>query len=283
MTGTFTPTNAAAALSTAPHFNKDSTPVIVRFSSSTGIVDIPDTDANANPRGMAIRFDLGNDGHHHTDIVAHSTAFFPTRTGEGFLAMLGALGDGSIGKFLEKTPSALAFVTDPKPSPVSFGTEKYFGVNAFKFVAADGKGTFVRYRIVPAAGFSTLSDDEIATKSKTYLYDELVERLSKATIDFKLLAQIAEAGDATDDATKHWPESRQQVELGTIKLDKAKSVEDTKREAKHIIFDPIPRVDGIEPSDDPLLDMRAAVYLISGKGRRAAPEEVTTVAPGELA
>ena len=30
------------------------------------------------------------------------------------------------------------------------------------------------------------------------------------------------------------------------------------------------RVEGVEASDDPLLDVRAAVYLISGKGRRAA-------------
>jgi catalase len=27
-------------------------------------------------------------------------------------------------------------------------------------------------------------------------------------------------------------------------------------------------VDGIEPSDDPLLELRAAVYLISGRRRR---------------
>jgi catalase len=29
-------------------------------------------------------------------------------------------------------------------------------------------------------------------------------------------------------------------------------------------------VQGIEPSDDPLLEFRAAVYLISGRQRRAA-------------
>jgi hypothetical protein len=39
---------------------------------------------------------------------------------------------------------------------------------------------------------------------------------------------------------------------------------------KRIIFDPIPRVDGIEPSEDPLLELRAAIYLLSG--RRQAPE-----------
>jgi catalase len=47
-------------------------------------------------------------------------------------------------------------------------------------------------------------------------------------------------------------------------------VADTLTEQKHIIFDPIPRVDGIEPSDDPLLELRAAIYLISGRRRRAA-------------
>jgi hypothetical protein len=31
-------------------------------------------------------------------------------------------------------------------------------------------------------------------------------------------------------------------------------------------------VDGIDPSDDPLLELRAAVYLLSGRRRRAAPE-----------
>jgi catalase len=32
-------------------------------------------------------------------------------------------------------------------------------------------------------------------------------------------------------------------------------------------------VDGIEPSADPLLELRAAVYLLSGRRRRAAPEQ----------
>jgi catalase len=39
---------------------------------------------------------------------------------------------------------------------------------------------------------------------------------------------------------------------------------------QQIIFDPIPRVEGVESSDDPLLEDRANVYLISGKERREA-------------
>jgi len=41
-------------------------------------------------------------------------------------------------------------------------------------------------------------------------------------------------------------------------------------EQKKIIFDPIPRVEGVDASADPLLEMRAALYLISGQQRRAA-------------
>ena len=41
---------------------------------------------------------------------------------------------------------------------------------------------------------------------------------------------------------------------------------------RRIIFDPIPRVDGTEPSDDPLLELRAAIYLLSGRRRRQAAE-----------
>jgi catalase len=41
-------------------------------------------------------------------------------------------------------------------------------------------------------------------------------------------------------------------------------------EMRKIIFDPIPRVEGIDPSDDPLFEVRAALYLLSGRRRRSA-------------
>jgi catalase len=77
--------------------------------------------------------------------------------------------------------------------------------------------------------------------------------------------------DVVDDATIYWPEERKQLELGTIAL--TAPVPDDAHEQKQIIFDPIPRVDGIEPSADPLLELRAAIYLMSGRRHRAAPEQ----------
>src|SRR5436190_16942240 len=58
--GSFTPTPEAATMSKAPHFNAPSTRVLVRFSNSTGLPDVPDNDpSKSGPRGLAIRFQLG--------------------------------------------------------------------------------------------------------------------------------------------------------------------------------------------------------------------------------
>ncbi len=72
-----------------------------------------------------------------------------------------------------------------------------------------------------------------------------------------------------DDATIHWPDDRPLIPLGKAVLTDIIAAQEA--EQKKIIFDPIPRVDGIEPSDDPLLELRAAVYLLSGRRRRLAP------------
>src|SRR5207245_5052872 len=86
--GTFKPARGASALSKAPHFSRESTPVTARFSNSTGLPSIPDHAPEANPRGLAIRFNLAE--HVHTDIVSHSTDGFPTRDGAQFLEFLKA-------------------------------------------------------------------------------------------------------------------------------------------------------------------------------------------------
>ena len=268
LNGTFTPTAEAKALSKAPHFNHPSTPVTIRFSSSTGLPAIPDTEPNAQPRGLAVRF-MYDGPHKHTDIIGHSTPFFPTSTGHEFLEFFQTVViDGKPGDFFPSHPAALAFVQAPKPFPVSFATETYYALSAFKLVSAEGKEQFVRYRIKPVAGEAHLDEAAMKEKGTTYLFDELHERVSKGPISLKVFAQLAEEGDPTNDITKHWPEDRKQVDLGTVVVDRF--AENNENEQKHLIFDPVPRVDGIEPSDDPLLDFRASLYLISGRERRKA-------------
>ncbi|KAJ7134761.1 catalase related subgroup domain-containing protein [Mycena epipterygia] len=268
LTGLFTPTSEAAALSRAPHFKDASTPVTVRFSSSTGIPLVPDNDPNANPRGFGLRFHLGE--HVHTDIIGHSAPAFPTRTGAEFLEFLRALAGGTIGEFLGSHPAALAFVQTPKPFPTSFAREGYFALTAFKFTNSEGVTRFGRYTIVPDAGLEYLDEAAVKSKSESYLFDELPERLARGPITLHLLCQIANEGDVTDDVTVHWPKDRATVNLGKLTLNKV--VVDNDHEQKKIILDPIPRIDGIEESDDTLFEFRAALYLISGRRRRAAPD-----------
>jgi catalase len=281
LNGTFTPAPEAASLSKAHHFNAPSTPIIARFSNSTGLPQIPDNAGDANPRGLAVRFVLPsqNGRRVHTDVITHSTPFFPVRTGEGFLELLGALGANAapdapknpspIEKYLGENPAALAFVTAPKPNPTSFATENYFGVNAFKLIAADGTTSWVRWRITPDAGASHLSDEEAKAKDAAYLHNEIQTRIIDGGASFTLSAQVANEGDQTNDATVRWPDDRRIVKLGTIKLESVS--EDNDEKQRTIIFDPVPRdVEGVETGDDPLIDVRAALYLISGRDRRAA-------------
>ncbi|KAI0380389.1 catalase related protein [Hypomontagnella monticulosa] len=267
--GTFTPSNTAGTLSTAPHFNNPSTEVIARFSSSTGLPDLPDTDPGGNPRGLAIRFMLAETPRRvHTDIIAHSVDGFPGSNAEEALGFFAAIKDGVLDEYLATHPKALAFVHMPKRTPAHFSREMYYGVNAFKFISPKGEENYIRYRILPDAGVLGLKDEELKEKGDNYLYDGVAEVLQAGPIEFRLLAQVAEEGDVTDDNTYKWPMGRRMVILGRIRLDSIAS--DQIEQQKRIIFDPIPRVEGIEPSRDPLLDVRAGVYLISGRERRAA-------------
>lgn len=272
--GTFTPSAAAPTLTRAPHAVRASTPVTARFSNSTGIPEIPDSSADANPRGFAIRFNLAE--HVHTDIVSHSTNGFPTRDGYEFLEFLRAVAASGadvpspkpVEQFLGSHPAALAFVQTPKPFPTSLARDTYFAVTAYEFTNSDGQAKFGRYRIVPELGNDYLSAEQAAALAANYHYDELAERVAKAPVRFRILVQLAAAGDTVDDATVQWPERREQLEFGTLELNEV--IPDSLAQQKQIIFDPIPRVDGIEASADPLLELRAAIYLISGRRRRAA-------------
>ena len=272
LAGTFTPSPDARSLTRAPHSTRPSTPVSVRFSDSTGLPTIPDPDPNAGPRGCAIRFHLAE--HVHTDIIAHSTRGFPAHNGQEFLEFLRAIaasGPGALSptpaeRFLGSHPAAMAFVLAPKPLPSSFARDTYFGINSMRFLNGEGTARFGRYLVIPEAGVEHL--EEGATPGADYLFEELSRRVSGGPIAFRIEVELAAPGDVVDDATVQWPEDRPRAEFGRIELTSV--IPHNPDEQKQIIFDPIPRVDGIEPSADPLLELRAAVYLLSGRRRRTA-------------
>ena len=271
--GTFHPSREAAELTRAPHAGRPSTPVTVRYSDSTGLPTIPDNDpTRSGPRGIALRFHLAD--HVHTDIVAHSTNGFPVRTGEEFLEFLraaAAFGAGqpeALGAFLAAHPSARRFVEAPKPIPTSFTREAFFAVTSFKFTNAQGVGRHGRFRIRPEQGTEYFSDEQAAAKSADFLFDEIGPRLARGPVRLGVFVQLAGDGDDVTDSSVPWPEGRTEVPFGTITL--SARVDDTEPERRKIIFDPIPRVDGIDTSGDPLSEVRSEIYLLSGRRRRAA-------------
>jgi catalase len=273
--GTFTPTAQARKLTRAAHVARPSTPVIVRVSDFAGVPTVADNDLmHASPRGMAIRFNLAE--HVHTDLIGHSIDSFPVRNGEEFLEFhraLAASGPGAakptpVERYLMSHPKAMQFVTAPKPIPTSFARESFFPVSAFELISQEGKSRFGRFRIRPESGGEYLTDEQAAKKSPNFLFDEMSARLASGPVKYRIYVQLAEQGDETSDATVRWPESRPEVEFGTVTL--TQRVNELDPEMRKIIFDPIPRLDGLVPSNDPLFEIRAALYLLSGRRRRAA-------------
>ncbi len=198
--GAFTPSSEAAKLTRAPHAGKPSTPVTLRYSDSTGVPTIPDNDLQrSGPRGIAVRFHLGD--HAHTDLVAHSTNGFPVHTGEEFLEFLraaAAFGGGkpeALGAFLAAHPNAKRFLEAPKPIPTSFTREAFFAVTAFQFTNAQGVSRHGRFRIRPEAGTEYLSNEEAVKKSPNFLFEGIGESLAKGPIKLGVFVQSAGEGD----------------------------------------------------------------------------------------
>ena len=272
LTGHFNASKQAATLSKAAHLRSSApVPVLVRFSDATGIPDLPDADPNASPHGMAIRFTLPDKS--RTDIVAISATYFPVARPEEFVALLNAIADSGPGTpaptpvetFLKAHPTANSWAHTPRPPPQSFATLAFYGINAFKFTNDAGNEHFGRYQILPAAGQHALSAEEVKAASGNYLMDEIQQRIAREPVKFRLLVQLAEAGDPTDDGSKPWPDTRKKVELGTITLDGV--VQDQVGEQKRLMFNPLSLPSGIEPSSDPVLLVRPAAYAVSFQQR----------------
>jgi catalase len=71
--------------------------------------------------------------------------------------------------------------------------------------------------------------------------------------------------DPTHDATLPWPGDRRAIDAGVLTLDAVAA--EAKGNARDINFDPLVLPPGIEPSDDPLLSARSAVYAASYRRR----------------
>ncbi len=279
--GVFEPSPEAVSLSRAIHFYKQ-TPVVVRFSSFTGLPRVGDADADSSPLGMAIKFKLpdGNE----TDIVAHAYNGFPAATPADFIDYLSYLGNEAGGNrealqsFLDTHPAARTFMNRPRLAPTSYVRERYFGVNAFRFINAGGVGAFGRYRIEPVAGTAYLKPEDAGRQSRNYLGEDLATRLANGSAAFKLIVQLAGPDDVVVDGSVAWPDTRSTVTVGTLRLTRALPVDDPLQNS--LLFTPLSLVGGIEPSADPMLLARSRSYRMSYDRRQADRPDVAASGEG---
>jgi catalase len=272
--GEFTPDRQAKEITKATHLQGPGSKITVRFSDFSGVPSIPDNDPMANPRGMAIRFELP--GGESTDLVAHSFNGFPVSNTDDLRELMLALAASgpcaatptALDRFLEFHPTARAFLAAQK-TPASFATISYYGVGSFKFINAKGEGHYVRYQLVPEAGEQLLTDKEKEKQSANYLMDEIKARVAAAPIAFTLHAQIAERSDRINDPSIAWPDNRKQVLLGRLEIKRLTA--NTAEEDRRLVFNPSNVPTGIETADK--------LSSFYSKAFRLSAEDARDVAP----
>src|SRR3954447_24801554 len=246
--GSFTLSAEAAQISKAVLFEGPPVPVIARFSNATGIPDLPDGSPQANPHGLAVKFRLPDGS--EMDVVLNALKFFPVATGEEFLALLKAASESGPNT-PRPTPLELFVAAHPAAAPAdrtartpsSFARQVFNGVNAFVFVDGGGTRQAFRYRFEPTIGEDLLTPEDAAKRPPNFLLDEIRDRLEKEAVSYRVLAQLAEPGDSTKDATKPWPDDRRTMALGTLTINKV--VAYSARAEKDLLFMPNALADGI--------------------------------------
>ena len=265
---TFAPTVEAARLTRAAHMQGPQVDATVRFSNGSGNPGVPDNVRDV--RGMAVTFHLPDGS--RTDISAQSVPRFPVTTPEAFMDLIRATARGAgrlwrLPMFLVRHPRAvptLAVNAQALRPPTSYAAILYYGVHAFRWTGSGGVSRYVRYRWEPEETEPRLALLETRRRGRNYLQEELAERVRRGPVQFSLMLQLAGEGDSVDDPAAAWPDEREAVIAGTLKITGQAAWQETNGV---LVFDPARLTDGIELSDDPVLRFRPRAYSVSAERR----------------
>jgi len=108
----------------------------------------------------------------------------------------------------------------------------------------------------------------------------LIAQIHRQPLRWQLILLVGQPSDPTTDATLPWPAEREQVNVGTLTLERVES--DDTSAARDILFDPLVLPAGIAPSDDPLLSARSAVYSQSYTRRSGEARQASPITPGDV-
>jgi catalase len=284
VSGSFESNGNGVRLSKAAVFEAGRVPVIGRFSVGGG--DPDRTDRPDEVRGLGLQFSTSNGEVWRTSMI-HLPVFL-VRTPESFreLVIAGAP-DPATGKpnpaklkeFFGRHPESVAALEIIKSQPPSsgFADSPFRGLHAFRFTNAAGVTVPVRWILTPQQTFSGASP---APEDSKYLFNDLIAQIHRQPLRWRLIIVVGQPGDPTNDASLPWPAEREQVDVGTLTLERVES--DDTSTVRDILFDPLVLPAGIAPSDDPLLSARSAVYSQSYTRRSGEARHPSPITPADV-
>ncbi|GGD59849.1 catalase family peroxidase [Lacimicrobium alkaliphilum] len=262
-TGTFIP-EQNAQFPSAPLLSGEELPVVMRFSVGGGN---PGADERApSTRGMAMQITLPGGSRHI--FTGNNFPVFAGKDPQTFFGLLSTFLPDEQGnrdpqktmQYAEENPSVKANLAwqQAAKTPASYANTDFYGLHTFFYALEDETPTKFRWHLVPDLGVKTLTEEQAQAKDNGFLAETIKQQLAESTVSYSLMATIGEPEDTNIDPSVQWPEDREQVRLGTVKLASAGGEQCTP-----INFDPNVLSAGFSPSDDPVLRMRSAAYAIS--------------------
>jgi catalase len=287
VSGSFESNGQGTRVSKAVVFKAGNIPVIGRFSLGGGIPYV--ADAPEIVRGFGLLFKLPDGEQWRSAMI--NMPVFPFHTPQAFYdRLIASQPDPATGKpdlakmaaFLATHPETVRATKIIQSHPVSsgFANSTFYGLNAFWFTDASGTRMRVRWSMVPVQPFAPVGTTDAAQTDKNYLFDALIADVHQQPQRWHLIITIGQADDPTNDATIPWPDSREQVDAGTLTLDHIESEETGS--CRDINFDPLILPEGMAPSDDPLLSARSAIYSQSFTRRAGEKKLPSAVTPAEV-
>jgi catalase len=284
--GLFESNGNGVRLSKAVVFQRGQVPVLARFSLGGGQPDAADTPKAV--RGLGLQFSLPDGELWRTAMI--NLPVFPVRGPEAFYEQLiaskpdpatGEPDSAKVKAFQARHPETVEAlkVIERQPRSSGLGNTTFHGLNAFRFTNAAGDVIPVRWLLRPMQRFEPASTAP-APRDKNYLFDALIAQIHRQPLQWHLIVIVGQPSDPTNDATLAWPAGREEVDVGTVTLDRIES--DDTGEARDINFDPLVLPVGIAPSDDPLLSARSAVYSQSFTRRAGETKQPSAITPAEV-
>jgi catalase len=283
VTGHFDSNGNGSELSRAVIFRPGQTPVTGRFSLAGGNPNAADAAATARGLGLAFAFPDGTQWRS----ALLNLPVFPDNSAQGFYDRLlagkvvpatGQPDPAAMAAFLAAHPESAAAMAVIKKHPLSpgFADSPFSSLITFYFVNDHGVRTPVRWSFVP-------QQQALAPRSggSNTLFDALIRQLRSGPLQWRLILTVGAPGDPTTDATLPWPSDRRTVDAGVLTLTDIQT--EAAGNARDINFDPLVLPDGIEPSDDPLLNARSTVYAASYRARTGEPKSPSAVQVDKVA